>query len=561
MKEHRPILPALLVPVFSVLKGPVPPIRASLRRVPVCGLHKQKGGQAKFVAPLGGLFMGVALLASSVAWAGEPSPGDSTKKPQASDLASYQLKDLPYPARLDSLMMLQIFTADSARRTMARSDSLAPDTAQVAAAAVSDSLYELRLAKMNRRSPLRYTYNKEVRAFIELYGDKKREQVRRMLGLAHYYFPLFESVLDRYDMPLEIKYLAVVESALNPKARSWAGARGLWQFMYGTARINGLEVSSYIDERNDPLKATEAACRYLRKLYRIFDDWNLALAAYNSGPGNVSKAIRYSGGKKSYWAIRPWLPRETASYVPAFMAASYIFEHAAEHGLRPQALKPSFFRTDTVQIQEQVSFEQLAALLEVPRETLAFLNPAYRYEIIPGIPEDPHTLTLPKEKVGLFKLHEDSIYAIAEAHFELDEKKEPRYVELGNRTYHRVRRGEVLGTIAERYGVRVSSLRRWNGLRGNTIRVGQLLKVFPRKLPPQKNSASKSQQSQASSEKNPGQPKGEAVYHRVRYGESFYSIARKFPGISADNIMKWNNFSDARDLKPGDRLKIYPDKA
>ncbi|MDR9441675.1 MAG: transglycosylase SLT domain-containing protein [Schleiferiaceae bacterium] len=519
---------------------------------------------AHFLRPLAGLLMGVGLLTSSVAWAGEPSPGDSTKKPQASDLASYHLEDLPYPSRLDSLMMLQIFTADSAMEMVARGDSLPPDTGHVAAAAVSDSLYELRLANMNRRSPLRYTYNKTVRAFIELYGTKKRKEVARMLGLAHYYFPLFESVLDRYDMPLEIKYLAVVESALNPKARSWAGARGLWQFMYSTARINGLEVSSYIDERNDPLKATEAACQYLRKLYRLFDDWNLALAAYNSGPGNVSKAIRYSGGKKSYWAIRPWLPRETASYVPAFMAASYIFEYAEDHGLRPVELKPSFFRTDTVHIKKQVSFEQLAALLEVPRETLAFLNPAYRYEIIPGIPEDPHTLTLPKNAVGLFKLHEDSIYAIAEAHFQLDEKKEPRYVELGNRTYHRVRRGEVLGTIAERYGVRVSSLRRWNGLRGNTIRVGQRLKVFPRKLPPQKTSAPQSStagQSQASASQTQNMAQGEAVYHRVQYGESFYSIARKFPGISADNIMKWNNFSDARELKPGDRLKIYPDKA
>lgn len=502
------------------------------------------------------LFLTGFLL--SVQWlsALPTTPGDSTKKP---NLAGYNLKDLPYAARLDSLMMLRIFAGDSTRT--AGTEMGAPDTAFPAASAVSDSVYRQRLAYMNRRTPLRYTYNETVRAFIELYADRKRDQVERMMGLAHYYFPLFESVLDRYNMPLEIKYLAVVESALNPNARSWAGAQGLWQFMYGTARMNGLEVSSYIDERNDPLKSTVAACEYLTKLYGIFDDWNLALAAYNSGPGNVSQAIRYSGGKRSYWEIRPWLPRETASYVPAFIAASYVFQYAEAHGLQARELKPSFFHTDTVHIKKQVSLDQLAALLDVSREELAFLNPAYRYGMIPGIPEDPHTLTLPREAIGRFKLYEDSIYTIAAAHFQMDQKQEPRYVELGNRTYHRVRRGEVLGTIAERYGVRVSSLRRWNGIRGNLIRVGQRLKVYPQKLPP-KTASSEPAEPQPKEKKDAApQPSGKAVYHRVRSGESFYSIARKFPGISADNIMEWNNFSDARDLKPGDRLKIYPDKA
>lgn len=495
----------------------------------------------------------VLLFCSPLLFAGDPDQNeddngdkDSTAQHDFSNLQHYKLHDLPYTARLDSLMMMEIFASDTASN--GADSTLLTDYPQPA-----DSVYRQRLEDLNRRSPLHYTYNETVRAFIDLYAERRREQVSRMLGLAHYYFPMFEQTLDQYDMPLEIKYLAIVESALQPQAHSRAGAQGMWQFMYATARMNGLRINSYIDERGDPLKATAAACRYLQKLHNIFGDWDLALAAYNSGPGNVSKAIRYAGGAKSYWAIRPFLPRETAGYVPAFIAASYVMKYASEHEIYPKNIKRSFFATDTVHVQKRISFQQVSELLDIPMEELQFLNPSYRHEVIPGIPENPYTLTLPKDKVGLFEFHEDSIYKIAAKHFQHSEDSSPQYAKKGEKHYHRVQRGEVLGSIAEKYGVGVSSLRRWNHLRGNIIHIGQRLTVYPRKMP---SSSARKSASKSST------PNGDGpVVHRVSSGESFYSIARRFPGISAQNIMDWNNYQQARHLKPGDQIKIYPGRS
>lgn len=499
-------------------------------------------------------FSWALLIFSPLLFAGDPDQEeegnedkDSTAQHDFSNLGHYQLHDLPYTARLDSLMMMEIFAPDS---SSAEADStLLTDYPEPA-----DSIYRQRLEELNQRSPLHYTSNETVRAFIDLYAERRRAQVSRMLGLARYYFPMFEQTLDQYNMPLEIKYLAIVESALQPQAHSRAGAQGMWQFMYSTARKNGLRISSYVDERGDPLKATAAACRYLKKLHQLFGDWDLALAAYNSGPGNVSKAIRYADGHKDYWAIRPFLPRETAGYVPAFIAASYVMRYAEEHEIYPKNIKPSFFTTDTVHIQNKISFQQVSELLDIPMEELRFLNPSYRYEIVPGIPEDPYSLSLPKGKVGLFKYYEDSIYKIAAKHFQHSESSKPQYVELGEKHYHRVQRGEVLGSIAEKYGLGLSSLRRWNGLRGNIIHVGQRLTVYPRKMPETSTASQTTSPSGESSEDGP-------VMHRVNSGESFYSIARRFPGISAQNIMDWNNYQQARHLKPGDQLKIYPGRS
>lgn len=474
---------------------------------------------------------------------------DTIVKPSFLDLDSIDLKDHPVAARLDSLLYLNYFQLSN---QMASIDSSVLASAEIPD--WHDTIYEARIKDLDALSPMALDYNPVVRSFIDLYSKRRREQVSRMLGLAHYYFPMFEQALDKYDMPLELKYLAVVESALNPTARSRAGAAGLWQFMYATGKLNGLQVNSYVDERHDPIKSTEAACKYLTTLYGIFNDWNLALAAYNSGPGNVNKAIRRSGGKTNYWEIRPFLPRETAGYVPAFIAVNYIMNYHEDHLIFPQDLKPSFFSTDTVVIREKVSFEQLSKLIAVSEEELQFLNPAYRYKVIPKIKSRPYNIILPADKLGLFIANEDSIYSIAAQHFDQNKAKAPVVVEMNDRIRHKVRRGEVLGTIAEKYGVGVSSIRRWNGLRGNTIRVGQRLTIYPRRMP----STTASKSSTAANNETKVVAKGDHKTYRVSTGETFYSIARKFPGVSAQNIMTWNGINNARRLKPGMTLKIYP---
>jgi membrane-bound lytic murein transglycosylase D len=498
----------------------------------------------------------LALTSANSLWASalqnEKGDTDTIVKPKFLDLEAIDLKDHPVAARLDSLLYLNIFQETNPALTQIDTDLLA----QAEVPDWHDSIYEKRLSALNELSPMDLDYNPVVRSFIDLYSKRRREQVSRMLGLAHYYFPLFEQALDKYDMPLELKYLAVVESALNPSARSRVGATGLWQFMYATGKMNGLAVNSYVDERNDPIKATEAACQYLTTLYNIFDDWNLALAAYNSGPGNVNKAIRRSGGQTNYWAIRPYLPSETAGYVPAFIAVNYIMAHHEEHLIFPTNVKPSFFTTDTVVIRERVSFEQLSKLIEVSEEELSFLNPAYQYKLIPKQAKNPYRIVLPADKIGLFIANEDSIYAIAKTHFEQTKQAAPVIAETNDRIRHKVRRGEVLGTIAEKYGVGVSSIRRWNGLRGNTIRVGQRLTIYPKKMPSKSVVATpKPSSTTASSTANASGPH---KTHRVLSGETFYSIARKFPGVSAQNIMSWNGIDNARRLKPGMTLKIYP---
>ena len=247
----------------------------------------------------------------------------------------------------------------------------------------------------------------------------------KLMSLSDYYFPLFEESLDNYNIPLEVKYLAIVESALKPRAKSRVGATGLWQFMFGTGKEYGLNVSSYVDERSDPVKSTEAASKYLAKLYEIFGDWDLALAAYNSGPGNVSKAIRRSGGYENYWNIRPFLPRETAGYLPAFLATMYIFEFAEEHGFNKQRPQYHYVETDTIHIKKMITLDQVSDLLEVPIEELQFLNPSYKLDIIPFIEGEDYTLRLPRSVVGKFVSNEDSIYAFAQSEFDKREKPLP----------------------------------------------------------------------------------------------------------------------------------------
>ncbi|WP_299548878.1 LysM peptidoglycan-binding domain-containing protein [Seonamhaeicola sp.] len=409
-----------------------------------------------------------------------------------------------------------------------------------------------RLEALNARTPFNVEYNPSLESVIKSYLKHRRDLIQRLLTLSDFYFPMFERELDNSNIPLEIKYLAIVESALKPRAKSRVGATGLWQFMFSTGKMYGLDVSSYVDERSDPIKSTKAATKYLAKLYEIFGDWDLALAAYNSGPGNVTKAIRRSGGYKNYWNIRHNLPRETAGYLPAFLANMYIFEYAEEHGFKK--VKPEFAlaETDTVLVKSMITLDQVSEVTGTPVEQLQFLNPSYKLDIIPVIKGEHYYLRLPIEVVGTFVNNEEKIYAFVKKEFAKREKPLPQFFNATDRVRYKVRSGDYLGKIARRYGVRVSQIKRWNGLRSNNLQIGQRLTIYPRKpyTPPVASSTATSKKATITKPLT-----GDVIIYTVKSGDSLWSISQKFSGVSIQNIRDWNGIS-GNNLKPGMKLKI-----
>lgn len=343
---------------------------------------------------------------------------------------------------------------------------------------VSDSIYIDRLSRIP--SIIEMPFNEVVKKYIEAYTGRLRNKVSFMLGAANFYMPMFEEALEAYDLPLELKYLPVIESALNPKAQSRARATGLWQFMLRTGKIYGLETNSLVEERFDPQKSTWAAARYLKELFNIYKDWNLVLAAYNSGPGNVNKAIRRAGGSTDYWEIYPFLPRETRGYVPGFIAVNYVMTYYCEHGICPmESQLPAV--SDTVHINKDLHLQQVASVCNIDIEQLRSLNPQFKKDIIPG-KSRTYTLRLPNNTVNTFIEREDSIYAF-EAKKYLN-KRSTVAVSTGSSKgntkgaqYHKIRSGETLGGIALRYGVSVKQLRSLNGIKGNNIRAGKTIRV------------------------------------------------------------------------------------
>ena len=379
--------------------------------------------------------------------------------------------------------------------------------------------------------------------------------MERMLTASQFYFPLFEQELDNQDVPLEMKYLAIVESALNPKARSRVGATGLWQFMFATGKMYGLDVSSYVDERRDPIASTKAASKYLKRLHGIFNDWDLALAAYNSGPGNVNKAIRRSGGYTNYWNIRRNLPRETAGYVPAFLATMYIFEYAKEHGLQGKQAERTYFETDTVHVKNLITFDQISKMVDIPLKELEALNPAYKLNIIPKVKNKTSVLRLPLKHIGKFVTNETTIYAQAKKELDSIEKPLPRLVNSSERIRYRVRSGDYLGKIAERYGVGVSQIKNWNGLRSNNLRIGQRLTIYPRKAVTVSSKGTTAKVKQSVKPVVVVMPKDPSKIHVVESGDSLWTISQKYPGVTIDNLKKWNGLS-SNNLKPGTKLRL-----
>ncbi|MBO4530855.1 MAG: transglycosylase SLT domain-containing protein [Paludibacteraceae bacterium] len=381
-----------------------------------------------------------------------------------------------YPESLESNLnaLLSIYP-NTVLSSNCVSDSVGPQ--------IDDSLTMARLQKIPALFEL--VYNPIVKKYIELYTIRRRKQMEYMLGVGNYYFPIFEQALDAAELPIELKYLPVIESALNPRAFSVAGASGLWQFMYGTGKLYGLQGNSLIDERRDPIKATAAAVRYLKDLYRIYNDWALVIAAYNCGPGNVNKAIRRSNGKKDYWAIYPYLPKETRGYVPAFIAATYAMTYYKEHKICPARVELPFI-CDTIRLNDRLHLAQISEVMGINLEVLRNLNPQYRKDIIPGNGET-YTLCLPQRKVNDFINLKDSIIAYKADSFNvitrvqvLPAAADPyfRAPGGGGKGTYVVRKGDTLYSIAKKKKVPVSKIKKWNNLRSDHIYIGQKLKIY-----------------------------------------------------------------------------------
>ena len=420
---------------------------------------------------------------------------------------------------------------------------------------VPDEIYIERIKKMG--SFITLPYNDIVKNYIILYSEKMPTKMSQMLGLCKYYMPIFEETLNRHGMPEELKAMAIIESALNPRATSRVGAKGLWQFMYSTAKMYGLQIDSFVDERTDPVKSSEAAAKYMKDAYKIFGDWNLAIASYNCGAGNVNKAIRRSGGSREFWDIYPYLPRETRGYVPAFVGALYTMTYYKEHGIRPEAIDMPT-AVDTFKINKMLHLKQVSDLTGAPLEELKELNPQYTHQIIPGDSKE-YILKLPYKYSNAFIDHEDSIYVHkADEYFNPVTLKKIKDGADGERIVYRVQSGDYLGRIASRHRCTVAQIKRWNNLSSNNIRVGQRLVIYRGGSAPASASSSKSSTSSKASSSAPTvtvAANGEYLVYTVQSGDSFYSIAKNYPGISANDIMNFNGLSSSK-IKPGMKIKI-----
>ena len=474
-------------------------------------------------------------------------------------------------------------------------------------------LLKKRLHKLDVQSPFVIEYNPALENVIKSFLKNRAKSFERQMAIAEYYFPLFEEKLSKYNLPLEIKYLAIVESALQPKAKSKVGAGGLWQFMPATGKQYKLDITTYVDERHDPIKSTEAACHYMMNMYEIFGDWSLVLASYNCGPGNVSKAIRRSGGKTDYWEIRKFLPQETANYLPAFLATMYIYEFKKEHGLVPHKAEMKYAETDTVMVKHAMTFKQLSDLLDISEEQLEYLNPIYKSKYIPSIGDEHFYLRLPKSKIGIFVSNEEKIYgylayleqekirniqlaqvrkrdsiakqdSIAVASnfkmknndtTEYEEVIKKRTKDVVTKNYHKVKSGESLGVIADKNNVSITDLRKWNNIKGSNINAGQSLVIQTTKKvtvnevikKPKKKTEIIEGNVETAVAENTVKPvvnkyadaksklEIKEDYYIVQKGDSIFSITRKFPNLTADDLKKKNDLK-SDNIQPGMKLKI-----
>jgi membrane-bound lytic murein transglycosylase D len=489
------------------------------------------------------IFVSIFLLGSSLFVQAAPDDTLRVKKIRRDD---------PVLTAMDSLESLNYLSVEKFSVTRNKTkyplpaDSVPmPDAATIAA----------RLKKLDARSPMDLTYNEDVQAYIDLYLVKARKVTSKLIGLTEIYNPMFEQMLDKYDIPLELKYLPIIESALNPSVKSWAGAVGLWQFMYPTGKMYGLEVNSYIDERCDPIKETEAACKFLKYLYNWYHDWNLALAAYNAGPGTINNAIRRSGGKTNYWEIFPYIPKETRGYVPAFIAANYFMNYYVEHNLVPYDTKKQYFAFDTVHVDKRLDLKHVSAVLKIDLEDLQYMNPVYKTTIVPGDDKKMH-IFLPKNKIADFILFSDSIY---------NYNGNPQLAAASSepvKQYTKVRYNETLKAMSLRTGTTVADLKKWNNIKGNYVKNGRWLVYYQGGTPGENTSGSNENTGNTAENNNtktnnntvtPPSPK--FAYYTIKNGDTLYKIAER-KAVSATGIKKLNPAVNWNRLQVGQKIKI-----
>ncbi len=454
-------------------------------------------------------------------------------------------------------------------------------------------LLKKRLMEMDSKSPFNIEYNQGLENIIKSFLKNRKKAFERLMAISEYYFPLFEDALSKQNVPLEIKYLAVVESALNPKAVSRVGATGLWQFMYQTGKQYNLNIDSYVDDRSDPLKASAAATQYMTNMYKIFGDWDLVLASYNSGPGNVAKAIRRSGGQQNFWNIRKYLPQETQGYVPAFLATMYIYEYHKEHGIHPDRAIVKHFATDTIMIKKQMTFRQISDLLDIPVAQLQLLNPQFKLNVVPAYFDAKHFLRLPSQKIAIFTSNEDKIYAYVQ--HELDQRERPfssyqqayasrdslRSVDslmVQKVKFHKVKRGDDLAEIADRYDVSVSDIKKWNKLKKNKAPLGKNLKIVtteriasrvkktkvdstavaatPKAIAPNSNTIAQvsAKETKVYKEEKVVSFQDVTKFYKVKKGDNLGEISEKYD-VAISDLKKWNKLKN-NNVPLGKKLKI-----
>ena len=529
------------------------------------------------------------VLGSCSLFAQDPSVADTVIRKKAF------VEDDPVVSMLDSLATLKVFKNSMFLNTPASQPLPVYTDDQIPT--FPDSVYRERITSMSIESPFEYVYNSDVKQFIDLYAYRKRGLTARILGLAQIYFPLFEEQLDKFNMPLELKYLAVIESALNPIANSKAGAKGLWQFMYGTGKVYGLKTTSYVDDRFDPVKSTIAACEHLSDLYSIYGNWSLALAAYNSGAGNVNKAIRRAGGAKNFWIIQRYLPKETRSYVPAFIAASYVMTHAAEHHIITVDPGILFYEIDTVMVKKPLSFDQISEMLKIPYEEIQFLNPSYKQGVIPATAESPFMLRLRKKYIGSFINNEMMLYSYkTRKGFEQDSLLAIAYQNSRATKEYKVKSGETMASIAKKFHMTIPELKSLNSLKKNSVHPKQDLLVYaapPRpktqeslthpasdstvkqehETPPppavrkgKPEAKNGNAQTADSKSKHAGTAKSgkgatpKYIYYTVQSGDNLWDIAEKYDGVTVADIKKLNKINNASRVQAGQKLKIMQAK-
>ena len=421
---------------------------------------------------------------------------------------------------------------------------------------VPDEVYIERIKKMN--SFIQIPYNDIVRNYIIMYSEKMPKSMPHILGLCKHYMPIFEEIFDKYGLPVELKAMAIIESAMNPRAESRVGAKGMWQFMYHTAKIYDLHVDSFVDERMDPVKSCNAAAQYLLDSYNMFGDWNLAIASYNCGAGNVSKAIKRAGGSRKFWDIWPYLPKETRTYVPAFVGALYTLEYYKEHGIKPEAVAlPG--AVDTLVIKKQLHLQQVCEFTGAPLDELKNLNPQYRHSIIPGH-EREYILRLPYQYTSSFIEHEDTLYKHkAEVYFDPVTIKKIQDGGDGVRIIYKVQNGDYLGKIATKHRVSVAKIKKWNNLKNDNIRVGQKLVIYRGGSGPaasQSSSSTTQSKSSSSSSKSSGSSSGQTkIIYTVKKGDGLGKIAEAH-GVRLSKLKEWNNLKNDN-IAIGQKLTIY----